>query len=68
MKARKCGNRLERLKNLCEDHGVLLDPKHLSNELVIDYNGKKYTVDKNFNIFDKEYSYGQYVRKSNKHF
>jgi hypothetical protein len=50
MKARKGGNRLERLKNLCEVHGVLLDPEHPSNELVIDCNGNKYTVDRHFNM------------------
>ena len=45
MKARKGGNRLERLKNLCEVHGVLLHPEHPSNELVIDCNGNKLLKD-----------------------
>ncbi len=60
MKARKGGNRLERLKNLCEVHGVLLDPEHPSNELVIDCNGNKYTVDKHFNMFDTDYLFSFY--------
>ena len=60
MKARKGGNRLERLKNLCEVHGVLLHPEHPSNELVIDCNGNKYTVDKHFNMFDTDYLFSFY--------
>lgn len=60
MKARKDGDRLERLKNLCKANGVSLDPKHPSNELVIDCNGKKYTVDKNFNMFDTDYLFSFY--------
>ena len=52
MKKRKSGNSLERFKKVCERNGIILNGRSSDQLIIVDENGVKHTVGKDFNLFD----------------
>ena len=51
MKKRKSGNSFERLKEICQKHGVQFSNQPSNSFIIIDENGIEHIVDKHFNLF-----------------
>ncbi len=45
MKKRKLGDSFERLKEICQEHGVQFSNKPSNNLIIIDENGTEHIVD-----------------------
>ncbi|MCI8777526.1 MAG: hypothetical protein HFK00_09110 [Oscillospiraceae bacterium] len=51
MKKRKSGNSFERLKEICQKHGVQFSNQPSNSLIIIDENGIEHIVYKHFNLF-----------------